>query len=182
ASPGSARSATSTHSPRSKSWRWSTEGVGTDRFWYASCASTAAVSVELRGLLGGRYRLAEPIADGGMGRVYRAHDELLDRAVAVKLIAEPALEASSMVEARAAARLSHPGIVQVFDVGVQDGAGYIVMELVPGRCLRDVLRERGSLPTELAAELASQVADAMKTCQWLSSAPVVRCLSSESRR
>jgi serine/threonine-protein kinase len=120
------------------------------------------VSLEVRDLLGGRYRLEEPIGYGGMGRVYRAHDELLDRGVAVKLLDAAAVEAAGLDEARAAARLSHPGIVQIFDVGIQAETGYIVMELVPGQTLRQILRQRGSLASDEAAELAAQIADALE--------------------
>jgi serine/threonine protein kinase len=119
------------------------------------------VALQMPELLGGRYRLEEPIGTGGMGRVYRAHDELLDRPVAIKLLEHSATDPTSIAEARAAAGVSHPGIVHVFDVGVQDETGYIVMELVDGRSLRDVLRERGNLPPGEAADIASQVADAL---------------------
>jgi eukaryotic-like serine/threonine-protein kinase len=115
------------------------------------------VATDTRQRLDGRYVLEEPIGYGGMGRVFRAHDDLLDRAVAIKLV-----DINAVAEARAAAGLAHPGIVQIFDVGVQDETGYIVMELVSGPTLRDVLRRRrGSLPHAEAAELAAQVADAL---------------------
>jgi serine/threonine-protein kinase len=104
--------------------------------------------------LGGRYVLAEPLGYGGMGRVFRAHDALLDRDVAVKLIED----ASATVEARAAAGVSHSGVVRIFDVG----SCFIVMELVEGRSLRDVLSEHGRLAPVKAAELAAQVADALE--------------------
>jgi serine/threonine-protein kinase len=115
----------------------------------------------------GRYRLEEPIGSGGMGRVYRAHDEVLDREVAVKLLEErPAPGADRgfayAEEARAAARLTHPGIARVYDSGFQDGHGFVVMELVPGQLLSEVLRERQTLPPLEAAELIAQVADALE--------------------
>jgi serine/threonine-protein kinase len=112
--------------------------------------------------LGGRYRLEQSIGTGGMGRVYRAHDELLDRPVAVKLLDEAASDPARMAEARAAASVSHPGIVHVFDVGLEGETGYIVMELASGSTLRDVLRDRGPLEPLEAAELAAQVADALE--------------------
>src|SRR5215208_6760538 len=98
------------------------------------------------GRVAGRYRLVEPIGAGGMGRVYRAHDEVLDRDVAVKLLDESTpggaeLGPACAAEARAAAGLAHPGIARVFDSGVQDGRCFVVMELVPGRPLAEVLRE-----------------------------------------
>ena len=116
-----------------------------------------------RDRLAGRYRLEEPLGYGGMGEVHRAHDELLDRPVAVKLLdhGPPEQARVSLAEARAAARLNHPGIVQVFDVGADDGTSYIVMELVPGRSLRDILRERGPLAPGDAVVLAIQLADAL---------------------
>jgi serine/threonine-protein kinase len=124
-------------------------------------ARATSVSLQVRDCLGGRYRLEEPIGYGGMARVYRGHDQLLDRVVAVKLLDDSSRDRQAMTEARALARVSHPGIVQVFDVGEQDGLGYIVLELVPGQTLREILQERGALPPEDAAELAAQVADAL---------------------
>ena len=123
------------------------------------------MSLQTEQLLNGRYRLEEPIGYGGMGRVFRAIDELLDRPVAVKLLDRTGdADTPELSEARAAARLSHPGVVHVFDVGVSDpeGQGYIVMELVPGSPLAEILRERGRLPPKEAAELAGQVADALE--------------------
>jgi serine/threonine-protein kinase len=101
-----------------------------------------------------------------MGHVYRAFDELLERPVAIKLLdtqasQQPGLGASLADEARATARVSHPGIVQVFDVGDQDGTSYIVMELLEGRSLREILRESRSVPADQALDLAAQLADAL---------------------
>ncbi|HEX2078085.1 MAG TPA: serine/threonine-protein kinase [Longimicrobium sp.] len=104
-------------------------------------------------LLGGRYELLEPIGHGGMSRVYRAHDRTLDRPVAVKVIQhDPAahgdlerMRARFRREAANAARIpAHPNVVQIYDYGT-DPAGdrdYIVMELLRGRDLKAVLRER----------------------------------------
>lgn len=114
--------------------------------------------------LGGRYRILSEIASGGMATVFRAVDEVLEREVAVKVL-HPHLAADDVFldrflrEARAAAALSHPNVVAVFDWG-QDAHGdqveaYLVMELVDGPSLRDVLRARGQLePAEVAAVLA----------------------------
>ena len=92
-----------------------------------------------------RYRLLSRIAGGGMGDVYRGHDLLLDRRVAVKVL-QPSLAqdhelvARFRMEARAAARLSHPNIVAVYDWGADDEQTYyMVMEYVPGTDLRDLL-------------------------------------------
>src|SRR3712207_9573018 len=88
-------------------------------------------------------RLVARVAGGGMGDVYRAHDLLLDRAVAVKVLqpglaADPDLVARFKAEARAAARLTHPNVVAVYDWGEEsDRTYYMVMEFVPGTDLRD---------------------------------------------
>ncbi len=100
-------------------------------------------------LLGGRYRLGARLGAGGMATIYRAHDERLDRAVAVKIIHahladDPDLVARFRIEARHAASLSHPHIVNIFDQGAAD-LPYIVMELVDGPSLRAVLRANGRL-------------------------------------
>src|SRR5918999_390610 len=101
-------------------------------------------------LVAGRFRLIEQLGRGGMGRVYRAHDEVLDRPVAVKLIYDDAIRDRDLrhacaVEARAAARLSHPGIVRILDSGFDDGHCYVVMSLAEGRTLAEILREDGPL-------------------------------------
>ena len=135
--------------------------------------SSGLTSALLRGVdashpsqLGDRYLIEEPIGYGGMGRVYRAHDTLLDRKVAVKLLDEAVIDngdlaGAPLAEARAVAKLAHPGIIHVFDVGVQDGTCYVVMELVPGRTLHELVRERGLLPPAEAVDIAAQVADAL---------------------
>jgi serine/threonine-protein kinase len=101
-------------------------------------------------LLEGRYRILDRIARGGMSVVYAAVDERLDRRVAVKVMssslsADPAFSDRFAREARAAARLAHVNTVAVYDQGVDDSAGhhvFLVMELVSGRTLRDLIRER----------------------------------------
>jgi tRNA A-37 threonylcarbamoyl transferase component Bud32 len=118
-------------------------------------------------LVMGRYRLIEPLGRGGMGRVYRAHDDLLDRPVAVKLIYDDAvsdrdLRRACAVEARAAARLSHPGVVRILDSGFDDGHCFVVMELAEGQTLSQLIRESGWLPVERALGLAAQIADALE--------------------
>ncbi|MDQ3915253.1 MAG: PASTA domain-containing protein [Actinomycetota bacterium] len=117
--------------------------------------------------LSGRYRLIARIAGGGMGEVYRGHDVLLDRAVAVKILqpslaADPELVERFKDEARAAARLTHPNIVAVHDWGEADPyTYYMVMEFVPGTDLRDLLVGRGSLAPAQAAEIMASVCDAL---------------------
>ncbi|MCQ9183420.1 protein kinase [Streptomyces sp. IBSBF 2953] len=111
-------------------------------------------------LLAGRYRLADAIGSGGMGRVWRAHDELLHRAVAIKELTaalyvaegdQAVLLARTRAEARAAARINHSAVVTVHDVLEHDGRPWIVMELVEGRSLADAVKEDGRVePTEAA--------------------------------
>jgi eukaryotic-like serine/threonine-protein kinase len=108
---------------------------------------------------GGRYRLERPLGHGGMASVFAARDTGLDRAVAVKLLAEnlagdEELRKRFLREARLAARLSHPNVVSVFDAGEDDGRPYIVMELVEG----ETLAERGRVPLVEARALAVQAA------------------------
>ncbi|WP_427920478.1 serine/threonine-protein kinase [Streptomyces sp. cg40] len=111
-------------------------------------------------LLAGRYRLAESIGSGGMGRVWRAHDEVLHRAVAIKELTaalyvsesdQPRLLARTRAEARAAARINHSAVVTVHDVLEHDGRPWIVMELVEGNSLADEVKEQGRIePAEVA--------------------------------
>jgi beta-lactam-binding protein with PASTA domain len=117
--------------------------------------------------LAGRYHVISRIAGGGMGDVYRGHDFLLDRPVAVKVL-QPALAGDSGVvdrflqEARAAAKLVHPNVVGVYDWGAEDDRTYyMVMEYVAGTDLRDVLVARGSVEPAQAVEVMTQVCDAL---------------------
>ncbi|MFD9337228.1 protein kinase [Streptomyces sp. NPDC060028] len=116
--------------------------------------------------LAGRYRLDQRLGQGGMGEVWRAHDTALNRAVAVKVLLEAAtneeLVARFRREATIGARLQHPGITVVHDVGQQDGRLFIVMELLAGEDLASVLaRARGGLPADVAVGLAAQTAEAL---------------------
>jgi serine/threonine-protein kinase len=120
--------------------------------------------------LSGRYRLVERLGAGGMSVVWRAYDEVLGRQVAVKLLAsgyaaDPAFRAGIRKEARAAARLSHPHITNVYDYGEavnQDGSPlpYVVMELVEGQTLAQRLAS-GPVPWRAALEIGRQVASAL---------------------
>jgi eukaryotic-like serine/threonine-protein kinase len=113
-----------------------------------------------------RYRLLNRLGAGGMSVVWRAHDDVLDREVAVKVLsadlaADTDLLHRIQVEARSAARLHHPNVVEVHDYGETDeGLPYVVMELVDGRSLAQVLAE-GALPWRSAALVCSQVAAAL---------------------
>jgi serine/threonine-protein kinase len=117
-------------------------------------------------VLSGRYELAHLVARGGMAEVYRAHDRLLDRPVALKILFPELSVDRSFVErfrreAQAAANLSHPNIVPVFDWGEDMKTYYIVMEYVDGRPLSSILRTAGPLHPDRAAEIAADVAAAL---------------------
>ncbi|CAL9467152.1 Serine_threonine-protein kinase PknD [Nocardiopsis dassonvillei] len=118
-------------------------------------------------LLANRYRLDEVIGAGGMGRVWKGVDTLLDRPVAVKELTTPpnlpaheveVLRTRMLREARSAAQLSHPSIITVFDVAEEDGRPWIVMELVSGSSLGDLIREDGVLPVARVAAIGEQMA------------------------
>ncbi|WP_413797524.1 serine/threonine-protein kinase [Streptomyces iranensis] len=110
-----------------------------------------------------RYLLQEPIGRGGMGVVWRAHDELLDRQVAVKCARPDDDRAVARLtnEARNAARLHHPHIVSVFDFVDEGEICWIVMEYVSGGSLADMVRRRVALPPEEAASIGCQIAAAL---------------------
>ncbi len=117
-------------------------------------------------LLGGRYRLEGTIGAGGMAEVHRGTDTVLGRPVAIKVLAPQFARDAAFVErfrreARAAARLNHPNVVNVYDTGSDDGTHYIVMEYVDGRTLADRLASGGALPTAAALELAGAVCRAL---------------------
>ncbi|HEU4488041.1 MAG TPA: protein kinase, partial [Actinomycetota bacterium] len=112
-----------------------------------------------------RYRLEQRLASGGMGTVYEATDERLQRRVAVKLLKEELADDPLFVErfrreARAVAALSHPNIASVFDYGADGGRDFIVMELLEGTDLAEVL-QAGPLEPGRAAEIAAQACDAL---------------------
>jgi serine/threonine-protein kinase len=113
-----------------------------------------------------RYELTHLIARGGMAQVYRAHDRLLDRVVALKVLFPELSVDQTFVErfrreALAAAKLSHPNIVPVFDWGEDAGTYFIVMEFVAGEPLSATLRQHGTLPAARAAVIAAEVAAAL---------------------
>lgn len=118
-------------------------------------------------LLGGRYRIDRPLGGGGMALVYLGRDELLDRLVAIKMLRPEFVDDEDFVgrfklEAKAAARLSHPNIVAIYDVGRDDGLDYIVMEYVNGQTLKERIKTAGSLPPQGAVDIAVQVLAALE--------------------
>ncbi|MEU3086613.1 serine/threonine-protein kinase [Streptomyces massasporeus] len=122
-------------------------------------------------LVAGRYRLAESIGSGGMGRVWRAHDEVLHRSVAIKELTaalyvseseQAILLARTRAEARAAARINHSAVVTVHDVLEHDGRPWIVMELVEGLSLADAVKEEGRVEPREAARIGLWVLRALR--------------------
>ena len=121
-------------------------------------------------VIAGRYNLQHPIGRGAMGVVWRARDQLLDRDVAVKEVVISALIGAderrnayqrTLREARTAARLSHRGVVAVYDVAEEDGRPWIVMELVPSQSLDQVLVVEGRLPAARAGRIGQQLLSAL---------------------
>src|SRR5437660_10332511 len=113
----------------------------------------------------GRYEIRSKIGAGGMGEVYRARDEKLNRDVAIKVLPTSLSQDQDRLrrfeqEARAAGGLNHPNILAVYDVGMHDGAPYIVSELLEGEELREQLND-GSLPQRKALDYAQQIAQGL---------------------
>jgi eukaryotic-like serine/threonine-protein kinase len=113
-------------------------------------------------LIGNRYRVESQVASGGMATVYLATDQRLDRQVAIKVIHQhlandPNFQEKFVLEAKTAAKLAHPNLVNVFDQGTDAGTTYLVMEYVPGITLRDALNEYGPLPAVRALEMMAQI-------------------------
>ncbi|MFL5873531.1 MAG: protein kinase domain-containing protein [Solirubrobacterales bacterium] len=113
------------------------------------------------GTLSGRYETGEKLGTGGMSNVYKATDRILERTVAVKILAEHLSDDERFVarfrrEALAVAKLIHPNIVQVYDTGKDEGRHYIVMEYVEGRSGAQILQRQGPVDPEIAAEIGIQ--------------------------
>src|ERR687886_1110418 len=114
-------------------------------------------------ILAERYEVEELVGAGGMSSVYRAHDRLLDRKVALKVLHQQYTEDEEYVErfrreARAVAALSHPNIVTVIDRGEHDGRQFIVFEYVEGDNLKRVIERQGPAPVATVLELGMQIA------------------------
>jgi len=121
-------------------------------------------------LVAGRYRLVRQLGSGGMGVVWQAHDERLDRTVAVKELTLPAgltgpeateVKRLAMREGRIAARLQHPNLIMVYDVTEDDGRPYLIMEYLRSRSLSEVLAERGTLTPAETARIGAHAAAAL---------------------
>ncbi len=117
-------------------------------------------------MLSDRYRIVKHLARGGMADVFEAEDTLLNRAVAVKVLhanfaSDQAFVSRFRREAQAAANLSHPNIVAIYDWGQDDGTYFMVMELIRGRTLRQILKTEGALLPRRAAEIAAETAAAL---------------------
>lgn len=116
--------------------------------------------------LGGRYEVISRVGGGGMAVVYKAKDLLLYRYVAIKVLNESLSNDSEFIrrfsrEAQAAASLSHPNVVNVYDVGTEGHTHYIVMEYVEGPTLKEWIQQNGPLPPETVVDIASQICDGL---------------------
>lgn len=117
-------------------------------------------------ILGGRYQIIHKVGSGGMGNVYRAHDVVLDRTVAVKVLNQELIYDEISVrrfigEAKAAGKMSHPNIVNVYDTGREGHAYYIVMEFIHGRSLKQMINDEGFLTPAKAISIAIQICDGL---------------------
>jgi serine/threonine-protein kinase len=122
--------------------------------------------IQPQALINGRYRVGRRLGEGGMATVYLGHDLLLGRDVAIKsprpqFSADPGFRARFEREARAAAALSHPNIIDVYDVGEDDGTPFIVMELVRGQSLKEIIAADAPFHPDDVAELLEQIAGAL---------------------
>ena len=119
-------------------------------------------------LLGNRYEIIENVGNGGMATVYKAKDHVLNRFVAVKVLRDEFTTDDEFVkrfnvEAQAAASLTHPNIVSVYDVGSEGDVHYIVMELIKGKTLKEIINEDGALSWKWSLNVAIQIASALET-------------------
>jgi len=133
-------------------------------FTIAVLMQTPDAGLEETTLIGGRYQVLRRLGVGGMADVFLARDLNLQREVAVKVLRrdfteDAAFRVSFLQEARAAANLSHPNIVTIFDFGHEPGQYYIIMEYIEGTDLKTLLRRRGPMPTQEATGLMTQICD-----------------------
>lgn len=118
-------------------------------------------------ILGQRYEIVEKIGGSGMALVYKAKCQLLNRYVAIKILRSEFINDRNLLdkfkkESQAAASLSHPNIVNIYDVGEEDDIHYIVMEYVEGKTLEQLIREKGRLSEGETVDFARQIALALK--------------------
>ena len=118
-------------------------------------------------ILGNRYEILEIIGKGGMATVYKAQDKMLKRYVAIKVLREEFTTDEEFIkrfntEAQSAASLTHPNIVSIYDVGIENNIYYIVMELIQGKTLKQIIDEDGVLPWKWALNVATQIASALE--------------------
>lgn len=116
--------------------------------------------------IAGRYKSIEKLGEGGMGSVYKAHDKILGRSVAVKVLNVSTTSQDDVVrfhrEAKAASQVVHPNVIKVLDFGItESGQPYMVMEFVNGRNLHELVKSEGALPMQLSLELVEQICDGM---------------------
>ena len=119
-----------------------------------------------------RYEILGKIGTGGMADVYKAKDHKLNRFVAVKVLKPEFREDTTFIrkfrsEAQAAAGLTHPNIVNVFDVGDDEGVYYIVMELIEGITLKEYIAKKGKLSIKEATSIAIQVSMGLEAAYWI---------------
>ena len=124
--------------------------------------------IESGRLLGNRYKIVETVGEGGMARVYRGVDVKLNRTVAIKVLyeqfsADPEFLRRFQQEAKAAAKLSHPSIVNVYDEGEEDNLHYIVMEFVEGYTLKEIIQREGRMRQDEAAQIIYLICDALES-------------------
>ena len=118
-------------------------------------------------IIGNRYEIIEKAGSGGMATVYKARDTILNRYVAVKVLRDEFTTDEEFIkrfntEAQSAARLTHPNIVSVFDVGQEYNIYYIVMELIQGKTLKQIISEEGALPWKWTVNIAIQICSALE--------------------
>ena len=118
-------------------------------------------------IIGNRYEIIEKVGSGGMATVYKARDTILNRYVAVKVLRDEFTTDDEFIkrfntEAQSAARLTHPNIVSVFDVGQEYNIYYIVMELIQGKTLKQIISEEGALPWKWTVNIAIQICSALE--------------------